>query len=134
MDVTGLSRCLLRSGVSPLSAIALFLGPVVLVVVILMVVFALVRRAIDRDAAALAAEGIERDSGRVTVTIRFRKFRVRGGYRGGLTVGILDRKLHLRSDDPPGATGSIDFRVALPDPEGWVAALRAAGTRAAAST
>jgi hypothetical protein len=49
------------------------------------------------------------------------------------TVGILDGKLHLQSSDPPGATGSVDYRVKLADPEKWVAALTAAGAKPAAA-
>jgi hypothetical protein len=141
--------------------------PLVLVTAALVIVFAAVRKAIDRAAEALAAEGIELDSGPVTATTRMRNFRAANLYSGGgirrnparvvltkqrlyivqrpqrygvidradlakLTVGILDGKLHLQSDEPPGASGSIDYRIPLRDPETWVAALAGAGARRAA--
>lgn len=150
--------------VSPLAVVLTFIGPLVLVPVVLMIVFAQIRRVIDRDAAALAGEGIELDSGRVTVTTRYRRFRTSKLYRGGgirrtparlvltrhrlhilerpqrygiidraelhrFTVGVLFGALHLSSSDPPGASGSIDYRVRVPDVGAWVAALAAAGAR-----
>jgi hypothetical protein len=46
------------------------------------------------------------------------------------TVGIAeDGTLHLHSDDPPNATGSIDFRVPVTDAGEWVRTLTAAGAR-----
>jgi hypothetical protein len=59
------------------------LGPLVLVTGVLVIVFAGVRKAIDRAAAALAPEGIELDSGPVTATTRMRDFRAPDFYSGG---------------------------------------------------
>ncbi|MGE0548851.1 MAG: hypothetical protein AB7O24_20450 [Kofleriaceae bacterium] len=139
-----------------------FVGPLVAVAAVLVIVFAMIRRAIDRAADALTPEGIELDSGPVTVTTRLRNYRAPGFYSGGayrrnparvvltkqrlyilqrpqrfgvidradlaaFTIGILDGKLQLRSDKPPGATGSIDFRIPVRDPDAWVARLASAG-------
>jgi hypothetical protein len=138
--------------------------PLVLVVAVLALVFAAIRKAIDRAAHALGPEGIEHDSGPVTVTTRMRDFRAPDFYSGGglrrnparvvltkqrlyilqrpqrygvidraglakFTVGIVDNKLRLRTDEPPGASGSIDYRIPVRDPETWVGALTAAGAR-----
>jgi hypothetical protein len=48
------------------------------------------------------------------------------------SVGITDGKLHLVSDSPPGATGHVDYRIAVPDPDRWVSTLCAAGAQPAA--
>lgn len=48
------------------------------------------------------------------------------------TVGTQDGKLWLRSTDPPEATGTIDYRIDVDDPERWVRALLAAGATPAA--
>ena len=45
------------------------------------------------------------------------------------TVGVAGDDLHLRSTDPPRAVGEVDYRIAVGDPERWVAALVAAGAR-----
>ena len=143
-------------------------GPLVLVVILLVIVFAAVRKAIDRAAETLSSEGIELDSGQVTLTTRFKSFSAPGIMRyGGIkrvparlvltkqrlhivqrpqrygiferstldqfTVGTLDGKLHLHSSTPPGASGAIDYRVAVPDTERWVTALAAAGAKRAAA-
>jgi hypothetical protein len=50
---------------------------------------------------------------------------------GRFTVANLGGQLHLHTEDPPGATGSVDYRATVPDPDAWVAALTAAGARAA---
>lgn len=47
------------------------------------------------------------------------------------TVGIQDGQLWLRSTDPPDATGTIDYRIKVDDPERWVHALVNAGARPA---
>jgi hypothetical protein len=53
---------------------------------------------------------------------------------GRFTVGIAeDGALQIHSDDPPGATGSIDYRIALGDAASWVKALTEAGARRRAS-
>jgi hypothetical protein len=142
-------------------------GSLVLVIIVLVAVFAAVRRSIDRAADALKPEGIELDSGRVTLTTRLRDFRA-PGIRSGrairrtpgrlvltkqrlyllcrpqrygiidrrelarFTVGIHDGCLHLTTNDPPDASGSIDYRLAVANPGTWVAALQAAGARPAA--
>jgi hypothetical protein len=132
----------------------------------LWVVFFLIQRAIDRDAAALQPEGVELDSGPLTLTTRYRNFRAPGIYalaalrrtpgrivltarrlhilcrpqRYGIidrdelhrfTVRVLDGRLQLRSEDPPGASGTIDFRAPVPDPGAWVTALIRAGAKEA---
>lgn len=45
------------------------------------------------------------------------------------TVGLVGTRLHLRSVDPPDATGTIDYQVDVDDPARWVGALVAAGAR-----
>ena len=47
-------------------------------------------------------------------------------------VGVLDGRLQLVTDAPHGATGHIDLRLAVADPERWFAMLRAAGCTASA--
>ena len=47
------------------------------------------------------------------------------------TVSVGNHRLVLHSDAPPGASGSITYVLRVPDPERWVAALRAAGAQAA---
>jgi hypothetical protein len=49
---------------------------------------------------------------------------------GRFTVGIAeDGALHVHSDDPPHATGSIGYRVMVSDAAAWVKALTEAGAR-----
>ncbi len=48
------------------------------------------------------------------------------------SVGTLDGILHLRSTEPPDATGTIDYRIDVADPERWVNALSDAGAQRAA--
>lgn len=145
-------------------------GVMLLVGSVLVIVFTLVGRAIRRrvaeQLAVLEREGIERDSGFVGGTDRYRGFRAPGYYASvaiGMTrrrlvltarqlailggkaqfhvpraelaryhVGVLDGGLQIVTDEPHGATGHIDMRLAVGDPEPWAAALRAAGCRAAA--
>lgn len=45
------------------------------------------------------------------------------------TVGIVEDRLHLRSTDPPEATGTIGYQIDVDDPARWVDALVAAGAR-----
>lgn len=137
---------------------------------LLALVFTLVGRAIRRrvaaEMAALEREGIERDSGFVVGTARYRDFRAPGVYTGagisttrrrlvltasqlailgGKTwfhipraelgryqVGALDGRLQIVTDQPHGATGHLDLRLAVAEPERWVAMLRAAGGATAA--
>jgi hypothetical protein len=151
---------------SALLLVLTFAVPLIIVALVLVLVFGAVRRAIDRAAEALASEGIELDSGPVTLTTRMQSFRSPELYGGGLrrtparlvlttqrlhllqrpqrygileradlgrfTVGILDGKLHLHSTEPPNATGSIDYRAQVDNPDAWVTALTAAGARRAA--
>lgn len=42
-------------------------------------------------------------------------------------VGLDGARLRLVSDDPPGATGHVDLRLAVHDAERWVTTLREAG-------
>jgi hypothetical protein len=132
-----------------------------LVVGLLYFIFGAVRRAGDREVAALQSEGIVLDSGPVHIRFGFRGFRgpmvaigvgVRAGPgrlvltrqrltfvpsgrnrfgfarmdREGLRrfqVGIQDGKLHLHSDEPPNATGTVDVLVSVANPAQWVDAL-----------
>ncbi|HEU4411423.1 MAG TPA: hypothetical protein VFS43_39595 [Polyangiaceae bacterium] len=54
------------------------------------------------------------------------------GALGRLRVGVDERgALQLHTDEPPGATGSVDYRVPVRDAAAWVKALVEAGARAA---
>ncbi len=54
------------------------------------------------------------------------------GDLGRLRVGVAESgALQIQSDDPPGATGSVDYRVAVPDAAAWVKTLTDAGARPA---
>jgi len=50
---------------------------------------------------------------------------------GRYTVGTEDDRLQITSDDPHGATGHVDLRLAVSEPDTWVAALRDAGCKVA---
>jgi hypothetical protein len=51
---------------------------------------------------------------------------------GRFEVGLADDgALHLRTSDPPNASGSLDYRLAVPDADKWVGALTEAGARKA---
>jgi hypothetical protein len=50
---------------------------------------------------------------------------------GNFTVGTIDGMLHLHSKTPPDATGGIDYRIDVAEPERWVKALVAAGAKRA---
>jgi hypothetical protein len=45
------------------------------------------------------------------------------------TATARDGELHLHTDDPPNATGSIEVVVTVPDSDAWVDALTAAGAK-----
>ena len=124
------------------------------------------RRRHEAEMEALAADGIDLDSGFVGGTARFRDFRAPGVYTGvgisttrrrlvltatqlailgGKTrfhipraelgryqVSVRDGRLQIVTDSPHGATGHVDLRLAVADPERWVARLRAAGCTASA--
>lgn len=42
-------------------------------------------------------------------------------------VGLDGERLHLVSDDPPGATGHVDLRISVSDAQQWLTTLREAG-------
>ena len=44
-------------------------------------------------------------------------------------VGVSDGKLHLHSDRPPNASGTVDLFLSVADPASWVRALTDAGAR-----
>lgn len=136
-------------------------GPLVLTAAILFVVFAAIRRRIDRAASEIG--GALLDSGVTKMTTRFHGFRTEDIARRGLrrnhvravltsshlhlverpqvygiferdelsrfTVGVVGDSLHLVSNDPPRAVGTVDYRIAVSDPGRWVEALVAAGAR-----
>jgi hypothetical protein len=146
---------------------AIVVGTLVLVGGILLLVFTAVRKAIEREAAALASEGIVLDSGPSTLNATFADFRgpsvyIGVGSRRGparvvltkrrftfvpsgqnrfgfarmdyaelarFTVGVSDGKLHLHSDQPPNASGTVDLLLSVADPASWVRALTEAGAR-----
>ncbi len=59
---------------------------------------------------------------------RYGKFRREDLHR--FTVGVVDAVyLQLRSEDPPEASGTIEYRMRLEAPQRWVAALVEAGAR-----
>lgn len=48
-------------------------------------------------------------------------------------VGTKDGKLHLHTESPPGATGTVDVYASVPDATAWVSALTQLGARPLAS-
>jgi hypothetical protein len=52
------------------------------------------------------------------------------GAMSALTVGVDGGNLHLRADNAPGTTGTVEFFVTVAEPAGWVNALTQAGARA----
>ena len=50
---------------------------------------------------------------------------------GRYAVRVVDHRLQIVSDDPHGATGHVDLRLAVRDAERWAATLRDAGCRLA---
>jgi hypothetical protein len=50
---------------------------------------------------------------------------------GKFQVGVADGSVFLRTEDPPHGSGSIDFRIPVPDASAWVTALTEAGARPA---
>jgi hypothetical protein len=51
---------------------------------------------------------------------------------GRFTVGVDSKgRLQLHSEEPPGAIGTVDYRVRVDDVDGWIGALVAAGARRA---
>lgn len=57
----------------------------------------------------------------------FRSKRIPRGELHRYSVACADGRLILSSDNPVGATGHIEFRVSLDNPQEWADALRAAG-------
>jgi len=150
-----------------LLVVVILFGASILTGTILFLVFGAVKRATERNAAELAAEGIVLDSGQVPMTFTFRGFRgpmvaIGVGSRSGPGRVVLTRqrmafvpmgqnrfgfaivpydlmnrfevwveggKLHLHSDHPPNATGTVDMALSVADPGAWVKALVGAGAR-----
>jgi hypothetical protein len=52
------------------------------------------------------------------------------GDLGHLRVSVDDGALRVFTDEPPGATGSVNYRVPVPDAADWVKTLVAAGAKA----
>jgi hypothetical protein len=80
--------------------ILLLVGVFALVALMLVVVFAGIKKAIARAAEALAPEGIELDSGPVTVATRFKGFRAPGIYsnayrRNPARIILTKQRLHI---------------------------------------
>jgi hypothetical protein len=65
----------------------------------------------------------------VLVPSRWQFFRVNRADLPRYTVGVDGGQLVIHTDDPPNATGTIDYRVTLADPQPWVKALTEAGAR-----
>ena len=137
------------------------IGSLVLTAAILVIVFAAIRRGIDREVAQL--DQVIIDSGATKMTTRFHGFRSGSLQRGGLrrnhvravltathlhlverpqrygvfehaelplfTVGVEQGAVSLHSAHPPRASGTVDYRIEVNDPERWVAALVSAGAR-----
>ena len=60
----------------------------------------------------------------------WRGYAIARGDLGRFTVGVAeDGALHIHSDDPPYAKGSIDYRIAVGNAAAWVKALTEAGAR-----
>jgi hypothetical protein len=55
------------------------------------------------------------------------KQRIERAELGRFTVAVDQGALRLRTENPPGATGTVEMRVAVLDAEAWVKALREAG-------
>ncbi|HEY2367160.1 MAG TPA: hypothetical protein VGH87_12280 [Polyangiaceae bacterium] len=66
----------------------------------------------------------------VVVPSRWRFFRVNRADLGRYTVGTDGAALVIHTDDPPNATGTIEYRVTPADAQAWVKALVDAGARA----
>jgi hypothetical protein len=45
-------------------------------------------------------------------------------------VGVSEGQLHMHTDDPPHASGTVDLHLEVPDPGSWVRALIEAGAQA----
>jgi hypothetical protein len=82
--------------------------------------------------------GVNAGPGRVVLTQRRFAFVPWGQNRYGFTttdrellnrftVGVDEGRLHLHSDNPPNASGTVDIFVSVTNPAEWVAALTAAG-------
>ncbi|MGD0524546.1 MAG: hypothetical protein ABSE49_05365 [Polyangiaceae bacterium] len=82
--------------------------------------------------------GMNAGPGRVVLTQRRFTFVPWGQNRYGFTttdrellhrfaVGVDEGRLHLHSDNPPNASGTVDIFVSVANPAEWVEALTAAG-------
>lgn len=82
--------------------------------------------------------GVNMGPGRVVLTQRRFTFVPWGQNRYGFTttdrellnrftVGVDEGKLHMHSDDPPNAKGTVDIHVSVSNPAEWVEALTSAG-------
>jgi hypothetical protein len=118
----------------------LFVGPLVLTVAILVIVFAAIKRSIDREAKSLT--DVELDSGNVTIATRHPRGYRRNPGRFVLTkykLHIIQRPQrfpHVERSELREATieivdgkfrikvGPNDHRATLSDPDRWIAALR----------
>ncbi|HEY1959718.1 MAG TPA: hypothetical protein VGH28_29110 [Polyangiaceae bacterium] len=65
----------------------------------------------------------------VLVPSRRRFLRLNHADLAHFTAGVDGGELVLHSDAPPNATGTMDIRVAVPDPNAWVKALVEVGAR-----
>jgi len=48
---------------------------------------------------------------------------------GRFSVGVDEGRLHMHSDDPPNASGTVDLFLSVANPARWVDALTTAGAR-----
>lgn len=82
--------------------------------------------------------GVRAGPGRVVLTQRRFAFVPWGRNRFGFTstdrellgrfqVGVDEGRLHLHSDNPPNASGTVDIYLSVANPAEWVEALTAAG-------
>jgi hypothetical protein len=84
--------------------------------------------------------GVNAGPGRVVLTQRRFTFVPAGQNRYGIAtidremlgrfdVGVDQGKLHLHSDNPPNASGTVDMFLSVAEPARWVDALTTAGAR-----
>lgn len=89
-----------------------------------------------RGAGLAVGVGLRRGAGVMVLTRR--RLVITGHRYGDFRREVLGRfevgldeagRVHLHSDQPPNASGTIDFHVAAPEAGAWVAALVEAGAR-----
>jgi hypothetical protein len=84
--------------------------------------------------------GVNAGPGRVVLTQRRFTFVPSGQNRYGIAaferdmlsrfdVGVDEGKLHLHTDNPPNASGTVDMFLSVAEPARWVDALTSAGAR-----